>query len=311
MRSLISGNFGSSSFTSLSIILLSLSTYVTAQVGVLLDRAKAPACVFDCPTINAAQAVCIPPAVAPGTQATYQQCFCQSTYLATFRAGQSTGVCDGTCSAADNAKTQKWYMDLCKTGGAVVTPNNAAVVATATGTSTSSTSTSTSRTSSKTKNNHPTWLDEHYKWVIMVAILVVAAILAIVLGVWWKRRYNRKHRNYTRDTMLAAEDAKKSMQNKHPDAPSMSTVAIPNWDGSLLMSGANSREAMASRNVDNVTPVAAATGKKGRKAKFDSAVTETGVGSSYGDEERSVGFGRSGSSRLKKTRSKRSKLSDR
>lgn len=147
----------------------------------------------------------------------------------------------------------------------------------------------------------------------MVIVLAVVALIAIFLGIWWKRRYNRKHKNHTRDTMLAAEDAKNMMKNKHPDAPSMSQMAMPSWDGSVLMSGANSREAVASRGLDSGSSAAAAAGtsRQQRQPKYDSAVTETGVSSSHGEEERRVGFGRSSSSRLKKSRSKRDKGSDR
>jgi hypothetical protein len=313
MRSLIHRNGGSSLIAAL-LTLLSLSSVVTAQVGVLLDKSKLPQCVFDCPQINAAQAVCIPPAVPQGTQQTYQSCFCQSQYLVTFRAGQTTGVCDANCSPDDNAKTQKWYMDLCKAGGPVVTPNNNAAANTATGTQSTASSTSTSKSSSSSSNKgNPTWISAHYRWVIMVIVLALAAIIAIVLGIWWKRRYNRKHKNHTRDTMLAAEDAKNMMKDKHPDAPSTSQLAIPSWDGSVLMSGANSREAMASRGLDNGSPAAMAAGapRQKRQPKFDSAVTDMGVAPSSGDEERRVGFGRSSSSRLKKGRSKRGKGSDR
>jgi hypothetical protein len=147
----------------------------------------------------------------------------------------------------------------------------------------------------------------------MVIILAVAAIAAIVLGIWWKRRYNRKHKNHARDTMLAAEDAKNMMKNKHPDAPSMSQMTMPSWDGSVLMSGANSKEVLASRGMEGGAPLAAAAGpsRQKRGARFDSAVADGRAESGYGEEERRVGFGRSSSSRVKKSRSKRGKGSER
>jgi type II secretory pathway pseudopilin PulG len=138
--------------------------------------------------------------------------------------------------------------------------------------------------------------------VVMIIVLFIAAIFAIVFGLWLKRRNKRKQeRNTNRDTILAAEDATNHLKDKHPDvSSSMSQIQIPNLDGSVVMSGANSK---AAPGVDD------ATGGKG-KGRADPTVRETDhgdAGPSSPDEERHVGFAQSLSTRIKKKGSKSSR----
>jgi hypothetical protein len=122
----------------------------------------------------------------------------------------------------------------------------------------------------------------------MIIVLLLVAIAGTLLGIWLKRRHNRKHSNHNRDTILAAETATRDLQNKHPTT-SMSSVGVqpPTWDGSVLMSGGNShsREAISR----SATPA--------DRIMAESSVTET-----------DSGVARSGS-KLKKTRSKRNRRS--
>jgi hypothetical protein len=138
----------------------------------------------------------------------------------------------------------------------------------------------------------------------MLIVLFLAALAGTFLGLWLKRRHKRKQeKTNIRDTMLATEDAKNHLRNKHPDvSSSMSHIQIPSWDGSVLMSGANSK---AAQSRDGVTTA------KG-KAPAGPTVRETDVndeGPASQDEERHIGFAQSLSSKLKKKGSKSSKSS--
>lgn len=133
------------------------STFAHAQVGQILDRSKLPSCAFNCALLTSAQTLCVPPTAPTADASTYQTCFCNSNYLAPFKAGATTGVCDAECtSASDLTQIQKWFTGLC-TGGTVVIPNNAVV---ATGTTTASTATrtpSSGSSSSGGSSGHKSW----------------------------------------------------------------------------------------------------------------------------------------------------------
>jgi hypothetical protein len=111
-------------FTAALFALSLFTTFASAQIGVILDPSKLPACALNCPVLIQAQQVCTPP-VVNADQATYQTCFCNSASLAPFRAGQTTGVCDNTCNAGELTQTQQWFQKLC-TGGVAVIPNGGA-----------------------------------------------------------------------------------------------------------------------------------------------------------------------------------------
>jgi len=158
----------------------------------------------------------------------------------------------------------------------VVTPNNGGSgQATSTSSGSGSTTTSSSsKSGSSVKNSHPSWIEQHYRWVIMLIVIFLAAVIGTVLGVWLKRRYKRRNLGHSRDSVLAAEDATKALKNRHPGAESsVSQVQIPTWGSSVLMSGANSREILPSRSVDNITPASRSKGK----ARIDSSAKEMGV----------------------------------
>jgi hypothetical protein len=138
--------------------LLSLSSFVTAQVGQILDKSKLPACAFSCQLLLSAQALCVPPTAPQADPSVYQTCFCQSNYLANYRQGISTGVCDNECpSASDRTAIEQWYNGLCQ-GGVVVIPNNGGTAATTTtaGAGSETTAASSGSTSGR-GSGHQTW----------------------------------------------------------------------------------------------------------------------------------------------------------
>lgn len=119
-----------------------LTTFAAAQVGTLLDPSKLPNCAFSCQTLLSAQSLCVPPTAPNSNQATYQTCFCNSNYLAGYKAGAVSPTCDDACSTeSDRQAIQQWFVSLCS-GGAVVTPvgneDNTAVTATGAASSASS-----------------------------------------------------------------------------------------------------------------------------------------------------------------------------
>jgi type II secretory pathway pseudopilin PulG len=75
--------------------------------------------------------------------------------------------------------------------------------------------------------------------VIMIIVLILAAVLGILGGLWLKRRQRRKQEARHRDTTLVAEEAAAALRDRHPNTPSM--VQLPPNSRALdkeVMSGA-------------------------------------------------------------------------
>jgi hypothetical protein len=142
------------------VLILSFALTIGAQEGTILDHSKLPTCAFQCTLLLQAQSLCVPPTAPAQGQAIYQTCFCNSNYLAPYKAGSPTGVCDAACpAAADEQQILSWYKGLC-TGGAVVIPNNGVSgsgTSTTSAASTATATTSSSSLSSSHKSSHPTW----------------------------------------------------------------------------------------------------------------------------------------------------------
>jgi hypothetical protein len=274
----------SSLISSIAAILL-ISTLTSAQTGTILDHSRLPDCAFQCPTLLGAQASCVPPSAPQADQGTYQTCFCNSNPLAPFRAGGTAGVCDGTCQQNDLVQIQQWFQGLC-TGGVVVIPNGGDAA-----TSTSSGLSSTGQASSPSPSSRgPTWyaitpilqpnfynvlmfmfnrIQQQYRWVIMIIILLLAAGIGIFLGLWLKRRSAKRKELKHRDSMLARSDTVNVLRNPHPDAPS-SITQMPRFssNGSVAANAAVARAGMGgSGRVDSV---------KG-KSRASSGVLQEGV----------------------------------
>lgn len=93
----------------------------------------------------------------------------------------------------------------------------------------------------------------------MVIVLIFAAIFATFLGIWFKRRSDRKHRNDPthRASALVAAEAQQSLRNKHPEAPA-SMSSIPQFD-----SQASLRPSSAVRSASVRGPPGSATRPRG------------------------------------------------
>ncbi|RAL02468.1 uncharacterized protein BO80DRAFT_433726 [Aspergillus ibericus CBS 121593] len=160
----------------LSLMSLVLSTVARAHSVALLPSAASssfPSCGLTCSVLKEAQDHCLPP-VAPETDsATYLSCFCQSNLLTQIHS--PTGVCTESCtSASDRSLIRTWYDELC-----------------------SSESTLSERDMSASifprDSRSQAWWTTHYQWVIMIIVLVVAFSVITVVGIWLKRRHDRKY----------------------------------------------------------------------------------------------------------------------
>jgi len=147
------------SFTTALFALALFAPLTSAQIGVILDPSKLPACALTCPILIQSQQICTPP-IVNGDQGTYQTCFCNTAALAPFRAGQTTGVCDGICNAGELTQTQQWFHNLCSGGVAVIPNGGATAAANAPTTTTTAGSTATgglSNASTLQNGKGPSW----------------------------------------------------------------------------------------------------------------------------------------------------------
>ncbi|ORY11430.1 hypothetical protein BCR34DRAFT_601376 [Clohesyomyces aquaticus] len=173
-------------------LLLAAAASVLAE-GVI-DFTKLPACAKDCDTLKAADTNCVPPAAPVTTQQIYQSCVCQSTLLLTLKS--SGAVCATACTSQDDqTKISQYYVALCN--GPVVQPAATTTTTTATTTATSATGTATGLVAGVGNKAKPSsggngWFSTHWKWVVMVIVIVVACLIGSLGGLWLKRRHDRK-----------------------------------------------------------------------------------------------------------------------
>ncbi|KAF6822603.1 integral membrane protein [Colletotrichum plurivorum] len=163
---------------------------MSSPTTTLMPFAQLPACAQNCGVLFDANGACVPPAAPETNEATYENCFCSFGALQPWKSGP-TGVCEyANCDAAGFSSIQGWFTSMC----------NAVEGVTQTSSSSSATGSSgSSRGSSGSSNsgNGGDWLSNHWRWVVMLVILVVA-----IAGIWvgaciWRRRYlRRKDRMY-------------------------------------------------------------------------------------------------------------------
>ncbi|PHH81882.1 hypothetical protein CDD82_7638 [Ophiocordyceps australis] len=161
------------------------------------DAAQLPDCAKSCGPLYDANGACVPPAAPQAEAAAYTACFCADSRVAAFSRG-SAGVCDNAC-AGNQAGLQSianWFQGICRPqkqpGG-----NNGAPTATGANQNPQPTDSAASASSSNTNSGGGDWLSNHWKWVIMLVVLVVG-IAAIWIGACiWRRRYIRKRDRQT------------------------------------------------------------------------------------------------------------------
>lgn len=188
-----------------------------AQQGTIIPQSATPefpGCALSCASLLQAQSGCIPPYVPQSSQLSYDQCFCSSPFLTPF-ATTADAVCVTECTIpSDRQLLQTWYNTFCAQVRAGVDPVSASQTSTTlattatsaqatsgtltgtslTGTATPTPSSSTSNTggaSSTTSHQNQSWIDGHWKYILMLAILVVGLGLLAWLAVWLKKRHRR------------------------------------------------------------------------------------------------------------------------
>ncbi|KAL2427182.1 hypothetical protein ABEF95_009870 [Exophiala dermatitidis] len=188
----------------IAFLLLTFSHLVLAQTIVPTSSSNSfPGCALSCTVLLQAQTLCTPPNVASTNQITYENCFCQSSLL---QALYSTpdAICAGECTIeADRQQLQKWFTGFCAQVGQGVDPLTS-TAATASPTTTTNVATVTSDSSgaansgtgsasgSKSSSSHQSWIEGHWRWILMVAILAVGFTFLAWLAVWLKRRHSRR-----------------------------------------------------------------------------------------------------------------------
>ncbi|KAJ5171209.1 uncharacterized protein N7500_003992 [Penicillium coprophilum] len=184
-------------FSFLTLIALAISALAADSILPTSASSKFPQCGLSCNTLTVAQTSC-----EAGEASTWTSCFCQSALLTGLK---SSGSICSACSAADQTTLSTWYNNYCNSGGKDTsdTDTNANTETTTTKTSpdpasTSDTSKSESGSSGNT-NKTPaateekeSWWSSHYRWIIMLIVLVVGFTLIAVLGVWLKRRHEAR-----------------------------------------------------------------------------------------------------------------------
>ncbi|KAL2017750.1 hypothetical protein VTK56DRAFT_1720 [Thermocarpiscus australiensis] len=140
-----------------------------------------PSCVSHCGVLYDVNGACVPPAAPTAAASAYDSCFCNDPRLAPFKTG-TAGVCDAACTAnpPDLGTIQSWFTSFCAN---IAQNGNAAPTATAS---------SRPAAAANSGGGSGTWLDNHWRWVIFLVIMVVA-----IVGIWvgaciWRRHYLRK-----------------------------------------------------------------------------------------------------------------------
>lgn len=137
--------------------LLSLFLDITLAQNFLPTTSSAdfPGCGVGCNLLLQAQSFCVPPAVAVTSQFTYENCFCQSSFLQGLYSSPDA-VCTAECTIeSDRVLLQRWFTGFCSAVGQGVNPlaSTGAATATATGSVTVVTVTSTSPPSGSTSTS--------------------------------------------------------------------------------------------------------------------------------------------------------------
>ncbi|KGO77756.1 hypothetical protein PITC_010260 [Penicillium italicum] len=189
-------------FPFLALIALTISAVAADSILPTSASSTFPQCGLTCTTLTSAQTSC-----ESADASTWTSCFCQSSLLTGLKTSGS--ICS-TCSAADQATLSTWYNNYCNSGGKD-TSNTAATTtkstANAASTSGSSSNASTNKSAPATEENKsptvnptppPNRWSTHYRWVIMLIVLVIGFTIIAVLGVRIKRRYEAKRPNLYR-----------------------------------------------------------------------------------------------------------------
>ncbi|KAG9236271.1 hypothetical protein BJ875DRAFT_235859 [Amylocarpus encephaloides] len=185
--------------TTSSILLLVLTTLTPTHAqeadGTIVPfTTQLPACASKCGPLFDVQGGCQTPSA-------YQTCFCGDARLSTFATGGTAAV-SAVCGAAsctdtaDLTKVETWYKGFCGGNKAATGTSTTAAAGTGTATAGGSGSATTSGTTTNPESaapvKHGSWFQNHWKWVVMLVVLII-----VIAGSWvgaciWRRAYLRK-----------------------------------------------------------------------------------------------------------------------
>ncbi|KAL4779560.1 hypothetical protein BJX76DRAFT_75763 [Aspergillus varians] len=236
------------SFSTLFYLSLVFASSILAQDVQLRPSAASdsfPACGLTCADLTKADDACTPPTAAVTDRNTYVSCFCQSSLLTNFKAN-TNAACTETCTSADDRGTlQKWYTNFCNNGG------NTDSSTSSSSNNDNSSATSTSTSSAAKNNSGPrSWVDDHYQWIIMIVILAVGFTSIAFIGMWLKRRHDRKHPNLYHAAPGASDSRVFQARNNDPIAPGL----IPPIAGARRHDSANTVSVAGSSRTDVAPP---------------------------------------------------------
>ncbi|KAF2759309.1 hypothetical protein EJ05DRAFT_537604 [Pseudovirgaria hyperparasitica] len=171
-----------------NLILAILATTIVAQsTEKIIPFSSLPACAATCPELNAANDVCVPPAVPAGNTDSYRTCVCNSDRLAALITNPKA-VCASVCTTdSDFQAIQSGYNTLCGRNSDTGTNNPGATSANAGAASTNSPSPNSTQ-----NNEDKSWISTHWGWIIFAVVLVVAMVGGGFGGAWLKRRHRRR-----------------------------------------------------------------------------------------------------------------------
>lgn len=111
------------SLVALSSLLVTLLRPAEAQTIVpTSSSSQFPACAVNCAVLLQAQSACVPPSVPATNQITYENCFCQSSFLQGLY-GSPDSICTAECTVeSDRDLLQSWFTGFCREVGSGVDP---------------------------------------------------------------------------------------------------------------------------------------------------------------------------------------------
>jgi len=178
---------------SIALLSLLLAPFTTAQVvqpdgAIVPFTTGLPPCASYCGPLFDVQGACAP----PNLPAVNTNCFCTDTRLTPFDTAGTTGVTNVcglsspfSCTATSDLQAIiNWYNKYCGKATSAVTstaPGGAVI-----------TSTVTASPSHVAGPGRQTWLDGHWKWVVMLLVVFFAIVVAWLAACCLRRRYIRK-----------------------------------------------------------------------------------------------------------------------
>lgn len=167
-----------------------------------------PGCAISCAALLSAEQVCEPPDQATTNQLTYDTCFCNSVSLAAF-ATTPDALCTAECTVeSDRVLLQQWFNSFCAQVKAGVDPVSTRIVTATVTTSTSTQTTQTTATgpltlttttlpgSTGAPSSHGqggnSWIDNHWKYILMICIIVIGLAALAVIAVYLKKRHRKR-----------------------------------------------------------------------------------------------------------------------